>query len=172
MITNAGSKTRTQTGIILQQDLLKIGVRLNFVPVEFQSLIERITRTQQYESCLLGFSNVEIDPNNQMNIWMSSGVLHPWNPGQTKPFTPWEAEIDRLMQAQHTASDPAERRKAFYSVQEIVAEQAPAVFLVNPDVLAAVSPVLRNAAPSSLPPHLYWNVEYLSLAGPEQPRKK
>jgi peptide/nickel transport system substrate-binding protein len=140
--------------------------------VEFQSLIERITRTRQYESCLLGFANVATDPNNQMNIWMSSGVLHPWNPGQAKPATAWEAEIDRLMQAQHTAGDPAERRKAFQGVQEILAEQSPAVFLVNPDVLVAVSPSLRNAAPSPLPPHLYWNVEYLYLAGPSQPRRK
>jgi peptide/nickel transport system substrate-binding protein len=142
------------------------------VPVEFQSLIERITRTQQYESCLLGFANVETDPNNQMNIWMSSGVLHPWNPGQLKPATDWEAEIDRLMRAQHAAGDPAERRKAFQGVQEILAEQSPAVFLVNPDVLAAVSPALRNAAPSPLPPHLYWNVEHLYLAGPAQPKRK
>jgi len=164
MITNAGSKTRTLMGTILQQDLTKIGVRMNFLPIEFQSLVERITRTQQYEACLLGFSNVDIDPNTQMNIWLSSGGLHPWNPGQAKPSTSWEDEIDRLMQGQRTARDPAARKKAFDSVQEIVAEQAPAVFLVYPDVLVAVSPLVRNAAPSPLPPHLYWNIEYLSLA--------
>jgi peptide/nickel transport system substrate-binding protein len=171
MITNAGSKTRTLMGTILQQDLTKIGVRLNFLPIEFQSLVERITRTQQYEACLLGFSNVDIDPNTQMNIWLSSGGLHPWNPGQAKPSTSWEDEIDRLMQAQRTAWDPAARKKAFDSVQEIVAEQAPAVFLVYPDILVAVSPLVRNAAPSPLPPHLYWNIEYLSLAALGPSRK-
>jgi peptide/nickel transport system substrate-binding protein len=172
MITNAGSKTRIQMGTILQQDLMKIGVRLNFQPIEFQSLIERITRTQQYESCLLGFSNVDPDPNSQMDVWLSSGSLHPWNPGQAKPATPWEAEIDRLMQVQHSAIDPAARKKAIYSVQEILAEQSPAVFLAHADVLVAVSPLVRNAAPTPLPPHLYWNIEYLSFAGPPQPGKK
>jgi ABC-type transport system substrate-binding protein len=86
-------------------------------------------------------------------------------------LTSWEDEIDRLMQGQHTARDPAARKKAFDSVQEIVAEQAPAVFLVFPDVLVAVSPLVRNAAPSPLPPHLYWNIEYLSIAAPGQSRK-
>jgi peptide/nickel transport system substrate-binding protein len=172
LITNANSKTRTRIGAILQQDLLKIGIRLNFLPIEFQSLIERITRTQQYDACLLGFNNVEIDPNSQMNIWISSGGLHPWNPGQAKPATPWEAEIDRYMQAQHAAADPAARKRAFDAVQEILAEQSPAIFLVHPDVLAAVSPSLRRAAPSPLPPHLYWNVEYLSLATSAPARKQ
>ncbi len=163
LITNSGSRTRTLMGTILQQDLGRLGIRLNLQPLEFQSLIERITKTQQYEACLLGLSNVEIDPNGQMNIWMSSGVLHPWNPKQTKPATPWEAEIDRMMQAQHSAGTLAARKKAFDRVQEILAEQAPAVFLVHPDVLVAVSPAVQHAAPSALPPHLYWNIEYLSL---------
>src|SRR4051794_37444939 len=43
LITNAGSKTRALIGAMIQEDLKKIGVRVNFLPVEFQSLIERIT---------------------------------------------------------------------------------------------------------------------------------
>jgi peptide/nickel transport system substrate-binding protein len=164
LITNANSETRKRIGAVLQQDLAKIGVRLNLVPLEFQSLIERITRTQQYEACLLGFSNVELDPNEQMNIWLSSGDLHPWNPGQAKPATAWEAEIDRLLTLQHSTNDYAKRKKAFDTVQEIVADEAAAIFLVNPDVLVAISPLVRNAAPSALPPHLFWNIEYLSLS--------
>jgi peptide/nickel transport system substrate-binding protein len=170
LITNAGSKTREQIGTMLQQDLAKIGVRLNFLPIEFQSLIERITRSQQYEACLLGFSNLEMDPNSQMNIWMSSGNLHAWNPAETKPATAWEAEIDRLMEQQHAAIDSAVRKKAFDRVQELASEQQPIVYLVNPDVLVAVSPVVRNVQVTPLPPHLYWNIEHLSLTAPGQRR--
>ena len=100
LITNAGSKTRSQLGTLLQQDLKKIGIQVNFTPLEFQSLIERIMKTQKYEACLLGFSNVELDPNAQMNIWMSSSTHHAWNPGQKSPATAWEAEIDQLMKKQ------------------------------------------------------------------------
>jgi len=165
LITNSGSTTRTQIGAMLQQDLKKIGIRLNFTPLEFQSLIERITKTQQYEACLLGLVNTDLDlPNSQMNVWLSSGAVHPWNPKEAKPATPWEAEIDRLMQAQHTVVEHKARKASFDRVQEIIAEQAPIIYLVHPDVLVAVSPKVRNAAPSALPPHLFWNIESLWLA--------
>jgi peptide/nickel transport system substrate-binding protein len=166
LITNAGSTTRTQIGTMLQQDLAKIGIRVNFLPIEFQSLIERITRTQQYEACLLGTSNVQTDPNSMMNIWMSSGNLHAWNPAEPKPATSWEAEIDRLMEQQHTATDNAVRKKAFDGVQGVAYEQQPIVYLVNPDVLVAVSPLVRNVHVNPLPPHVYWNIEHLFLTTP------
>ena len=47
-------------------------------------------------------------------------------------------------------------------VQEIVFEQTPFVYLVHPNVLLGVSPSVRNAQASALPPHLYWNIEYLA----------
>jgi peptide/nickel transport system substrate-binding protein len=170
LITNAGSKTRTQMGTILQQDLRNIGIRLNFLPIEFQSLIERITQTQQYEACLLGLTNVDIDPNSLMNLWLSSGTHHAWYPGQAKPATAWEAEIDRLAELQHTTTNREARKRAFDRLQEIVGEEAPIVVLVHPDVLVAVSPSVRNAMPSALTPHLYWNVEYLSRSVSDQGR--
>jgi peptide/nickel transport system substrate-binding protein len=156
---------------MLQQDLKRIGIRVNLAPLEFQSLIGRITSTNDYEACLLGLTNVEIDPNSQMNVWMSSGTHHPWNPGQAEPATPWEAEIDNLMRQQAGAASQAVRKKAFDRVQRIVIEEAPAIYLVNPDVLCAVSPLLRGAAPSPLPPHLYWNIENLGLEQPASRRK-
>ena len=164
LITNAGSNTRAQLGALIQQDLKQIGMQVNFTPLEFQSLIERITRTNNYEACLLGFTNIELDPNSQINVWLSSSTHHAWNPSQTSPATAWEREIDRLMREQ--AANPAlpARKRAFDRVQEIVAEQAPIIYLVNPNVLVAVSKNLANTSPSALPPHLYWNVEYLRVA--------
>ncbi|HET8550327.1 MAG TPA: ABC transporter substrate-binding protein, partial [Bryobacteraceae bacterium] len=166
MITNAGSRTRTQMGALLQQDLAKIGIRVNFTPLEFQSLIERITSSNRYESCLLGFANVEVDPNTQSNVWLSSGSHHAWNPGQSTPATAWEAEIDALVRQQAETADANARKRAFDRVQELLAEYAPIVYLVNPDVLIGLSPSLRNAAPSAHPPHVFWNVEHLFLSTP------
>lgn len=171
LITNAGSKPRAQIGTIVQEDLRKIGIRVNFLPMEFQSLIERITRTQQYEACLLGLTNLDIDPNSQMNVWMSSGTHHAWNPGESKPATAWEAQIDQLMELQHTSVDQAARKRAFDRIQEIVSEEQPIIYLVHPDVLVAISPSVRDALPSPLPPHLYWNIENVSLAAPAPGRK-
>jgi peptide/nickel transport system substrate-binding protein len=165
LITNSGSNVRTQMSTIVQDDLKKIGIRVSLTPLEFRSLIERIMRTNAYEACLLGFNNIESDPNAQANVWLSSSTHHPWNPGQKKPATPWEAEIDELMRVQAENIVPAARKKAFDRVQQIQFEQAPIVYLVHPNVLAAVSPAVRGIKPSVLPPHLYWNVEYLSVGG-------
>jgi len=153
-------------GAMIQQDLHKIGVQLNLVTLDFPSLIERISRTYQYESCLLGLTNVDLDPDAQMNVWLSSGPQHQWNPEQAAPETAWEAEIDRLMRAQASALDPKKRKAGFDRVQEIVSEQAPFLYLVNKDALVAVSPALHNVRPSVLRPQVLWNAEWLYLEEP------
>jgi peptide/nickel transport system substrate-binding protein len=166
LISNSGSNVRAQMATIIQDDLKKIGIRVSFTPLEFRSLIERISRTNAYEACLLGFANIEIDPIAQTNVWLSSSTHHPWNPAQKKPATAWEAEIDALMRVQAETASVAARKKAFDRVQQIAAEEAPIIYLVHPNVLAAVSPAIRNIKPSILPPHLYWNIEHLGISRP------
>jgi peptide/nickel transport system substrate-binding protein len=133
---------------------------LNLVPLEFGSLIERITQTSDYEACLLGFTNVEPEPNSQVNVFLSSGNLHAWHPAQPAPATAWEAEIDQLIRKQAGAPQSA-RKDALDRVQEILWREAPVIFLVHPNVLVAVSPELVNVAPSPLPPRFYWNIEQI-----------
>lgn len=164
LLTNAGNKTRERLATLIQQDLAKIGVKLNIVTLDFPSLIERMTKTLNYESCLLGFVNVDLDPNGQMNVWMSSGASHQWNPSQQKPATAWEAEIDRYMTLQASSMDHAKRKAAFDQVQRIAWEQAPILYLVNKNTLVAVGPALRNVQLAGLYPQVFWNAERLYLA--------
>ncbi|MDP8980336.1 MAG: ABC transporter substrate-binding protein [Acidobacteriota bacterium] len=167
MVTNAGNKLHERMLAMIQQDLARIGVRLNVAALDFPSLIERITRTYDYESCLMAFANIHIDPNEQMNVWVSSAANHPWNPSQKQPATAWEAEMDRLMRAQAAALDPKKRKAYFDDVQRIVWEEAPMLFLVHPNTLSAVSSKLRNTSPSAVRPAVYWNAERLSLGPPQ-----
>ncbi len=159
IITNAGNEARSRMAAMIQFDLKKLGVRLNVVTLDFQSLIERIAQTSDYETCLLGFVNVDLDPSAQMNVWLSSARNHPWNPAQETPATPWEARIDELMLVQAKSTDREQRRKAFHEVQKIVQEQAPIVYLVHKNSLAAVSPRLRGVRPGVLWPNVIWNIE-------------
>lgn len=161
VITNAGNKQRERMAAMIQQDLAQLGIKLNVVPLDFPSLIDRITQNFNYEACLLGTINVDPDPNSQMNIWLSSAENHQWNPSQKKPETTWEAEVDQLMHTQASAPDDRKRKAAWDKVQEIAWEEAPFIYLVNKNALSAVSPALRNVTPSVLRPQTYWNVEYL-----------
>jgi len=161
VITNAGNRNRERIASMLQQDLQTIGMRLNVVTLDFPSLIERITRTFNYESCLLGLTNFDLDPSAQMNVWLSSAANHQWNPNQKQPATPWEAEIDKLMQAQAADPRPEARKRAFDRVQQIVWDEAPFLFLVTKNSLTAISPDVQNAAPVALTPQAFWNIEML-----------
>jgi len=166
VITNSGNKSREQMVAMIQQDLSQIGVKVNLVTLDFPSLIERITRTYDYEACLLGLVNTDLDPNSQMNVWLSSAENHQWNPKQSKPATVWEAELDRLMQTQSSATTDKKRKSDWDRVQQIVAEQQPFIYLVNKDAMSAVSPVVIGSAPSVLDPHTFWNADVLRL-GPD-----
>jgi peptide/nickel transport system substrate-binding protein len=165
MITNAGNKNHERMLALIQQDLAKLGVQLNVVILDFPSLIERISRSFNYEAVLMAFTNIDLDPSDQMNIWLSSAANHQWNPNQKTPETAWEAEIDKLMQAQTAAQDPAKRKVWFDQVQQIVRDKAPMLFLVNPNALSAVSPNLKNVTPATLRPQIYWNAERLAVSG-------
>jgi peptide/nickel transport system substrate-binding protein len=163
IITNSGNKYRERMATMIQEDLQKIGVQVNVVTLDFPSLIERITQTYDYEAILLGLTNVGLDPNEEMNVWLSSSENHQWNPQEKSPETAWEAEIDRLMRLQAASSDPKKRKEAFDRVQEIVVEQAPFIYLVNRNALSAVASSVRGASPVILVPQTYWNAERLSV---------
>lgn len=165
IVTNAGSKPRERMSVLIQEDLGKIGIKVNLVPLDFPSLMERILQKFNYEAAMLGFRNVDLDPNGQMNIWLSSAENHGWNPQQKAPATAWEAEIDKLMQAQASTSDLKKRKEAFDRVQEIVYEQAPFIYLINQNALSAVSSSVAGANPGILYPQTFWNAERLTLTG-------
>jgi peptide/nickel transport system substrate-binding protein len=165
MITNSGNKFRERMAAMIQQDLAKIGIRVNLVTLDFPSLIERMTESFNYEAALLGLTNVEPDPSSQMNVWLSSGDNHAWNPRQKSPETAWEAEIDRLVRAQAQSAAFQDRKRAFDRVQEIVADQAPFLYLVNQNALSAISPGVHGAVPVVLRPQTYWNVEQWTIGG-------
>jgi peptide/nickel transport system substrate-binding protein len=163
IVTNAGNRYRERMATMIQQDLAGIGIRVNVVTLDFPSLIERMTRTFDYEACLLGLVNTDLDPNSQMNIWLSSSENHQWNPSQKTPATVWEAEVDKLMRAQASTLDSKKRKAYFDQVQKIAWEQEPFIYLVNKDALSAVSPLVHNVHPVVLRPQVYWNIEELSL---------
>ncbi len=164
IITNAGNRARERMAIMIQQDLVAIGITVNVVTLDFPSLTQRITQDFNYEAALLGLVNDDLDPDGQMNVWLSSSETHQWNPKQKTPATAWGADLDRLMRVQASSMDNQTRKKYFDKVQEIVADQAPFIYLVNKNALTAISPSVEGAKPVVLRPQTYWNIEYLKLA--------
>jgi peptide/nickel transport system substrate-binding protein len=163
ILTSSSNADRTKMATLIQDDLKQLGMRVQVVPLEFRSLIDRVTHSKEYDACVLGLVSFDADPNSDINVWLSSGGTHLWNPSQEHPATPWEAEIDRLMVAQLTATNSEQRKKLYDRVQEILAENQPMIFLASPDILVGAKNTIGNFHPAVLEPYVLWNVDQLYL---------
>ena len=166
IVTSAGNPERVQMATIIQDDLKQLGMRVDVVPLEFRSLLDRVLRTHQYEACLLSIASADADPNADLGVWLSSGATHLWNPQQKSPATPWEAEIDTLMRRQMVTRDHAARKRLFDRAQTLLMENMPVVPLVSPNVLVGAKKGLGNFQPALLGDYTLWNIEELYWRGP------
>jgi peptide/nickel transport system substrate-binding protein len=163
ILTSSSSADRTKMATLIQDDLKQLGMRVQVAPLEFRSLIDRVTQTKEYDACLLGLASFDADPNSDLNVWLSSGGTHLWNPSQTHPATAWEAEIDRLMEQQLYGTNYEQRKKLYDRVQEILVDNQPMIFLASPHILAGAKNTIGNFHPAVLEPYVLWNVEQLYL---------
>lgn len=161
ILTSSSSTERSLMATLIQDDLKKIGITVQIVNLEFRSMVDRILNTHEYDAAILGLGAGDGDPNSEMNVWLSSGPMHVWNPRQEKPATAWEAEIDTLMRKQEVEMDPDVRRRLYLRVLKIEAEQLPIISLVSPHVLVAHSARVHNLRPSILDPYALWNADEL-----------
>ena len=163
ILTSSSNADRTKMAAIIQDDLKELGMHVQIVPLEFRSLIDRVTRTKEYDACVLGLASFDADPNSDLNVWLSNGGTHLWNPSQTHPGTHWEAEIDGLMEQQLAAPSFERRKKLFDHVQQILADYQPMIFLASPNILTGAKNNIGNLHPAVLEPYVLWNVEQLYL---------
>jgi peptide/nickel transport system substrate-binding protein len=161
ILTSSSNADRTKMAAIIQDDLKELGIHVQVVPLEFRSLIDRVTNTKEYDACVLGLASFDADPNSDMNVWLSSGGTHLWNPSQAHPATPWEAQIDALMEQQLATPGFEQRKKLYDRVQQILAEYQPMIFLASPDILTGARNNIGNFHPAVLEPYVLWNVEQL-----------
>jgi peptide/nickel transport system substrate-binding protein len=172
ILSSASNSQRTQMATMIQQDLQEIGIRVQVAPLEFHAVLDRVFQTHDYEAAVMGLGTGDIDPNAQMNVWLSTGDDHLWNLGGKGPSTPWEAEIDQLMKQQVSTTDFANRKKLYDRVQEIEAEDLPIICLVTPNLLVGAKVGIGNFKPVVLDPHTLWNSDELFLLGDQRQAKR
>jgi peptide/nickel transport system substrate-binding protein len=117
LYTNAGSNpVRGQIGTQIKNDLDKIGIAIDFTPIDFNILVDKIDNSKQWDAIILGFTG-GIEPHGSINLWATDGELHMFNkgadPGEPnypgREVAPWEQEIQNLMikASQATSSNPS-----------------------------------------------------------------
>ena len=163
ILTSSSNAQRTKMATIIQDDLSQLGMTVQVVPMEFHAMVDRLQNSYNYEAAIMGLVSGDADPTSEMNVWLSSGETHLWHPNQDKPATPWESEMDQLMQEQLVTLDYAKRKRLYDRVQEIVAEDLPVICLVSPNILVGASNRVGNFRPGILVPYALWNVEQLYI---------
>ncbi len=147
LTTNAGNQVREKMCSILKEDWTKLGMKVHYRPLDFQTLVEKLSTNYDWDAILIGFTGT-IEPNNSANFLRSSGNLHFWHPNQPEPATAWEAEIDQLLDQGSRELDPQKRRQYYWRIQEILHEELPIIMTVRDLRFVAYRNVVQNFRPT------------------------
>lgn len=159
--TNAGNTSRNTQCSFIVSDLKKLGIDVTYIPLDFGTLVERVTSSFDYDAVLLSLSHDDVDPAAGMNIWLSSGTMHFWWPQQKKAATEWEKRIDQLMNLQLTTFDYQKRRLYYDEVQQILADQQPIIFTATQSLHVSAKNSIGNLQPAVARHRTLWNADEL-----------
>lgn len=154
LLTNAGNSEREAIGVMIKQDLEDLGMKVNFKPIEFNSLVNKLLSTYEWDMVVMGLTGSPLEPNGGKNVWLSNGALHMYN--QRKPteaginLLPWEKELDYLFEKGATALTFDERKKFYDRYQEIIYNEKPMIYLYSPVRISAIRNKFKNVYPTSL----------------------
>lgn len=155
-----GGHSRERVATMIQDQLKQVGIAVDVVPLDPPAEMSRFFKGD-YETMYHGFTTSALDPSVNLDFWLSSGSTHVWNPEQPAPGTPWERQIDDLMQKQAAAGTLAERQRLFADAQKIFGENVPAIYFIAPKVTIAMSRRVGGAAPGLLDPKILWQADTL-----------
>jgi peptide/nickel transport system substrate-binding protein len=161
IIVTSSNAQRNQIATLVQADLKAVGIAAHVVPIEGRSASDRLLNTHDYEAILMGLVSGDADPTPDMNVLVSSAQTHFWHMGEKTPATPWEAELDQLMEKQLVTMNYQQRKKIYDRVQEILAQQLPMVYLASPNILVGAQENLGNFHPAIIEQYTFWNAEEL-----------
>ncbi len=173
LITNAGNKIREAMGAQITQDLAKIGIQIDFEPIAFSLLVDKLGNSLDWECHLLGFTG-GLEPNDGANLWSLDGGLHSFNQEDLnakksedkatgRKIYDWEQKIADLYIQGASELDEVKRKQIYAETQQITQENLPYIYLVNPFSLAAVRSKIKGIKYSPLY-GAFWNIYELDLS--------
>lgn len=151
ILTNQGNLARMLAAQIIQQDLAKLGIKVNIRVLEWTTLIHQFIDKRRFQAVILGWTTGP-DPD-LYDIFHSSKVK---SPGLN--FVGYEnPEADKLLEEGRYTLDREKRKKIYARLQEILADDQPYTFLYIPMSLEAIHKRFRGIKPSAI--GLSYNLE-------------
>ncbi len=106
----------------MQQDLKKVGINANLVTREWGTYLEQ-TGTGAHDACLLGWTGDNGDPDNFLNVLLSSKSATKTNAQNVAYYK--NPDLDKILNQAATTIDESERGKLYTEAQKIVYDDAP-----------------------------------------------
>ena len=170
LYTNAGNTEREAIGVMIKQDLEDLGMKVNFKPIEFNSLVNKLVSTFDWDMVIMGLTGSPLEPNGGKNVWLSDGRLHMFNmrtPQEGKAgILPWEKQLDEMFTKGALATKFEDRKPYYDKYQEIVYTQKPMIYIYSPIRIVAIRNKFKNIYPSSLGGVTH-NIEEIYYGGTE-----
>jgi peptide/nickel transport system substrate-binding protein len=169
LLMAAGKKVREQMGTQIKQDLGKLGMQIDTQFLSFNTYVEKLRLTKNWDTYLGGFTG-GTEPHSGYNIWSVNGTLHSFNQGPQAGEPPikgwevydWEQKIDDLYVKASQELDEAKRKEIYAETQRIIAEQVPFIYMVNPLTFEAVRDRISGIKFSALG-GAFWNLYELKI---------
>ena len=173
LYTNAGALERESIGVMIKQDLEDLGMKVNFKPIEFNSLVNKLSNTNDWDMAIMGLTGSPLEPHDGKNVWTSKGPLHLFNQrpqnansDNSSPY-PWEKELDEIFEEGALKLLFEERKPIYDRYQEIIYEEKPIIYLYSPIRITAIRKKFKNIYPSALS-GLVYNIDEIYVDGGEK----
>jgi peptide/nickel transport system substrate-binding protein len=144
---DAGTTGRVQMAAIIRSDLERLGMKVNLVPVEFNTLVNKLMASFDWDMVMIGLTG-GVEPHFGQNVWRSSGGLHLWNPHQDKAATAWEKRLDEIYDQGAQELDDNKRKALYDEFQRIAADELPVIYTVLNTDMYAVRNKFGNLKPT------------------------
>jgi len=145
--TNANDPQRVQIAALVKKDLETIGIKIHFLPLDFNNLVSKLTATLDWEMILIALTG-GIEPYFSKNVWSYKGNLHMWNLSK-EPLGRYEVDIEDIFNQTARILDEEERKVLFARWQQIVSEELPLIYTAIPYSIYAVRNKFGNLYPTT-----------------------
>jgi len=142
IITNQGNAERAKTLQIIQQRLKAVGIEVKPRVIEWAAFLSQYIDKRNFDAVIMGWT-IGQDPD-LYDVWHSSKT----GPKELNFIGFRNSEVDRLLEQGRSTFDLEKRRKCYYRIQEIFAEEQPYTFLYVPDALPVVSSRFNGIEPA------------------------
>lgn len=156
IITNQGNKSRELSAQIIQEQLKKIGLKVNIRILEWSTFLNQYVNKKQFDALILGW-NTAVDPD-QYSLWHSSQI----GQGQYNFMSYTNKEVDDLLVRARTTFDRVKRIEYYHKIQDIMRDDPPCIFLYYPENMVCVHKRFKGVelAPAGIGWNFYqWYVD-------------